>query len=56
MIANVPGEPPPDPATAPIIPGKESQIDITTDGKPLGINVVGGQDTLLPVNIQEYHY
>ncbi|XP_077294875.1 multiple PDZ domain protein-like [Arctopsyche grandis] len=41
-------EPVADPTTAPIVSGKESLIDITTDSKPLGINIVGGQDTLIP--------
>uniref|UniRef100_A0A8D8SWY8 Patj homolog n=1 Tax=Cacopsylla melanoneura TaxID=428564 RepID=A0A8D8SWY8_9HEMI len=40
-----PEEPPPDPATAQIVPGKEVLIEINRDKTPLGINIVGGNDT-----------
>lgn len=41
-------EPPADPATCQIVPGKETTIEIATDNKGLGLFIVGGKDTLLP--------
>ncbi|XP_017774513.1 PREDICTED: uncharacterized protein LOC108561189 isoform X2 [Nicrophorus vespilloides] len=38
-------EPPTDPATCPITPGRETTIEINTDNKTLGICFVGGKDT-----------
>lgn len=44
-------EVPTDPATCPIIPGKTTPIEITTDNKGLGVFFVGGKDTLIPVSL-----
>lgn len=43
----VPEEPPADPATAPIRPGRECTIEINKDKMGLGLSIVGGCDTLL---------
>ncbi|KAI5693089.1 hypothetical protein M8J75_008131 [Diaphorina citri] len=40
-----PEAPPPDPAIAEIVPGKEVTIEINRDKTPLGLNIVGGSDT-----------
>lgn len=40
-------EPPADPATAPVVPGKECTIEINKDKMGLGLSIVGGSDTLL---------
>lgn len=42
-----PEEPPPDPATAPVVPGRECTIEINKDKMGLGLSIVGGCDTLL---------
>ncbi|GJQ66577.1 inaD [Trypoxylus dichotomus] len=44
-------EPPADPTTCPIIPGKDTQIEINTDNKILGLFFVGGKDTVIPEGI-----
>uniref|UniRef100_A0A1B6GME1 PDZ domain-containing protein n=1 Tax=Cuerna arida TaxID=1464854 RepID=A0A1B6GME1_9HEMI len=44
-------EPPADPATAPVNPGRESTIEINKDKMGLGLSIVGGSDTLLGVII-----
>ncbi|KAK9679193.1 PDZ domain [Popillia japonica] len=44
-------EPPADPLTCSIIPGKDTQIEITTDNKILGLFFVGGKDTSTPEGI-----
>lgn len=43
----VKAEPPQDPATAKIIPNKETVIEITTQNQSLGIIVLGGSDTFI---------
>ncbi|EEB18543.1 Inactivation-no-after-potential D protein, putative [Pediculus humanus corporis] len=43
----IPEEPLPDPATCPIIPGKEILIEINKDKLGLGLSIIGGCDTLL---------
>lgn len=40
-------EPPADPATAAIAPGRESTIEVNKDKLGLGLSIVGGSDTLL---------
>ncbi|XP_048487407.1 uncharacterized protein LOC105381073 isoform X2 [Plutella xylostella] len=40
-------EPPPDPATAPIVPNKDTVIEIPTNNMSLGLLLLGGSDTLL---------
>ncbi|KAJ8985934.1 hypothetical protein NQ317_010691 [Molorchus minor] len=40
-------EPVADPLTCPIVPGKDTTIEIATDNKGLGIFFVGGKDTLI---------
>ncbi|XP_065340777.1 multiple PDZ domain protein-like isoform X6 [Cloeon dipterum] len=42
-----PPEPPADPATCPIKPGKETTIEVNKDKMGLGLSIVGGSDTLL---------
>ncbi|KRT81283.1 PDZ domain-containing protein [Oryctes borbonicus] len=44
-------EPPADPLTCPIIPGKDTQIEINTDNNILGLFFVGGKDTVVPEGI-----
>ncbi|KAI4469211.1 multiple pdz domain protein [Holotrichia oblita] len=44
-------EPPADPLTCSIIPGKDTQIEITTDNKILGLFFIGGKDTSTPEGI-----
>ncbi|GBP75935.1 Multiple PDZ domain protein [Eumeta japonica] len=40
-------EPPPDPATAPAQPNKDTVIEINTQNQSLGIILLGGSDTLI---------
>nr|XP_022912936.1 multiple PDZ domain protein-like isoform X1 [Onthophagus taurus] len=40
-----------DPTTCPIIPGKDTQVEITTENKVLGIFFIGGKDTPTPEGI-----
>jgi len=40
-------EPPPDPATCEVKPGKETTIEVNKDKLGLGLSIVGGSDTLL---------
>lgn len=40
-------EPPGDPLTCPIVPGKETYIEIEKGRTGLGLSIVGGSDTLL---------
>ncbi|XP_050311280.1 inaD-like protein isoform X2 [Anthonomus grandis grandis] len=40
-------EPPADPLTCPIIPGRETTIEITTNNDILGIAFIGGKDTVI---------
>ncbi|KAL4713701.1 hypothetical protein ACJJTC_004232 [Scirpophaga incertulas] len=44
----VKAEPPPDPATAPIVPNQECVIELPTT-QPLGVVLLGGSDTLINV-------
>ncbi|XP_071445201.1 inactivation-no-after-potential D protein isoform X3 [Hetaerina americana] len=46
-----PPEPPADPATCEIKPGKETTIEINKENVGLGLSIVGGSDTLLGVII-----
>ncbi|XP_046997593.1 multiple PDZ domain protein-like isoform X3 [Schistocerca americana] len=46
-----PKEPPADPATCEIVPGKETTVEINKDKMGLGLSIVGGSDTLLGVII-----
>lgn len=43
-------EPPADPLICPIIPGKDTQIEINTDNRILGLFFIGGKDTATPVS------
>lgn len=40
-------EAPPDPATAPVVPGKETHIELNSANSTLGVVIVGGSDTLI---------
>lgn len=42
-------EVPKDPATAPIVPNKETTIELNADSKPLGIVVVKGDSSQVQV-------
>lgn len=44
-------EPVADPTTCPVIPGKDTTVEILTDNKSLGLFFVGGKDTLITVSI-----
>lgn len=44
-------EPPTDPLTCPIIPGKDTQVEINTDNKILGLFFIGGKDTIISVSV-----
>ncbi|XP_067003384.2 multiple PDZ domain protein isoform X1 [Anabrus simplex] len=46
-----PEEPPVDPTTCEITPGKETTVEINKDKMGLGLSIVGGSDTLLGVII-----
>lgn len=46
--------PPPDPATAPIQPNKDTIIEINANNKGLGLFVVGGKTLQPPVVSQNY--
>jgi len=47
LVKNRLEEPPADPVTCPINPGKETTIEINKDKMGLGLSIVGGSDTLL---------
>ncbi|XP_046389113.1 inaD-like protein isoform X2 [Ischnura elegans] len=49
--SEAPPEPPADPATCEIKPGKETTIEINKENVGLGLSIVGGSDTLLGVII-----
>ncbi|XP_049864140.1 multiple PDZ domain protein isoform X5 [Schistocerca gregaria] len=50
-LSSTPEEPPADPATCEIVPGKETTVEINKDKMGLGLSIVGGSDTLLGVII-----
>jgi len=43
-------EPPADPSTCSIIPGRETVIEINTNNESLGIAFIGGKDTIISVS------
>lgn len=42
-------EPPADPSTCPIAPGRDTTIEVASDNKAIGICFVGGKDTPITV-------
>lgn len=56
MIIYISAEPPPDPATAQIVPNQDVVIEINSQNDILGIVLLGGSDTLINVSNNNFYF